>query len=587
MLNYLFKNVSLNSELFGISPINVLFSTATIKYILKNFSQIFDFFDLLWLFLAISIAIRIVLHSTMDDTSKWKLKKVILKTTAVLPVGLIVFLSFCSIVYSGVSPQQYESVLLYNDEAYSLNELALQAIDKNNFLDAENLFKNALELTKVDSTKALIFNNLAYLYLNTGSTTKAIDSFEKALSYTINQSFDWNLIKGVLAGVNNEATSSLEYLNEAYKLRPGDFQVNHELTIFYLNVEPNSSLYNRDSLLKHAQTAFQVSRDGEVKPATANLISALTIFEKYNEIIDLFEKTNFEFGPEVYLNVGLAYINHEFEQVNINNEKLLKGKEYIDKFINMSKNDIPKDLEEKLIKIQNEISTSILVNNESLLSNQKLNIVDEKKINEHIQTLLTEYKKTTDEYSKGNISLYIGNEYSKIDDKNNATKFYRIAATHFPKDSADYFHSLAIAEWELGNGLGVIKYFEEGLSFEPNSDFLMNSYGVFLLGISSSSISHQNLNQAMEVNTKLVELNPDDENLLNLYLNYILIKDEKKAKNLIDKFKEFETAYNYHWIARAYHRIGNKVESEKYLKMSKDMGYVLDKHDTVYFSRVF
>lgn len=204
-----------------------------------------------------------------------------------------------------------------------------------------------------------------------------------------------------------------------------------------------------------------------------------------------------------------------------------------------------------------------------------------------LKELKSDFKRAKSKQEKSLIAYVIAQTYDDLEDSKNAIKQYKTSAKLALKNSADYHEALAQAEWSAQNGKKAIEYFELAYKADPNSQFVLHNYGFFLLGLSKASVNYQDLGRALQFHLKLTDATPDDENLSSLYLNYLLMGDTKNAEVVKARISEFNTADNYYWIARAYHRMGNIVKATEYKQKALDAGYVWGKYDTEFFSLKF
>lgn len=193
--------------------------------------------------------------------------------------------------------------------------------------------------------------------------------------------------------------------------------------------------------------------------------------------------------------------------------------------------------------------------------------------------------KTKDD--KALLNYLIAQKYDEISDSKNAAKYFKVSASQYSKDSADKYDALAQAEWSLGNTKKVKEYYEKAVIKEPKNDYILNSYGYFLNGISPVTADSQDLNLALTINTRLVKGVVNDSNLLNLYITYILLGRDNDALALKSKFDNFETAGNYNALARAYHRKGDKKSEDKYAKLAESKGHIRGLADDEFFALSF
>ncbi len=203
-----------------------------------------------------------------------------------------------------------------------------------------------------------------------------------------------------------------------------------------------------------------------------------------------------------------------------------------------------------------------------------------------LKELLSAYKKAK-KADKAYLSYSIGDAYGALDDAAQAAAYYKKAAAASKKKSVDQYLSLANAEWELGNVAKVKEYFELALKVDPKNDAVLNQYGWFLLGLNVVTAQTRDLEKALEVNQKLVKGLVDDSNLQNLYATYMLLGRTADAEKLKKKFDNFDAKENYMVLARIYHRLGDKKQSDLYVQKAVEAGYVQSIRDKRFLALQF
>jgi len=188
---------------------------------------------------------------------------------------------------------------------------------------------------------------------------------------------------------------------------------------------------------------------------------------------------------------------------------------------------------------------------------------------------------------KSDTSYYVAMAYDDLYKYEDAAKYYKLSASYAKKNSGDYYEALAQAEWSLGNGAKAKEYFNLALAKAPKTDFVLTNYGWFLLGLNKESANFQDLALSLKLHEQLVSQLVDDDNLQSLYLSYLMLGDTVKAEETKKRFDNFATKNNYATLGLAYHRLGNKKESDKYFKMAEDLGYKKDKTDIEFLKMVF
>jgi Tfp pilus assembly protein PilF len=207
--------------------------------------------------------------------------------------------------------------------------------------------------------------------------------------------------------------------------------------------------------------------------------------------------------------------------------------------------------------------------------------------NDVIKDLLLQLKKAKSKTDKADINYYLAQEYDNLEEYETAASYFRKSATYYKKESPDYYDALAEAEWSLNNGKKVKELYELALKKSPRDLLILSHYGWFLLGISNTSVSNQDLQKALTLNKMLVQDYVDDDTLQNLYINYLMLGQQANADDLKSKFDNFGTGENYNRIARAYHRMGNKLKANEYSELARQAGHVRTNADNRFFSQAF
>jgi tetratricopeptide (TPR) repeat protein len=201
--------------------------------------------------------------------------------------------------------------------------------------------------------------------------------------------------------------------------------------------------------------------------------------------------------------------------------------------------------------------------------------------------LKVDLKKAKTNEEKARIAHLIAVAYEMINMYEEAAKYYKEEATYYKKNSVEYYDVLALAEWSLNNGGKAKEYFELAYKTDPDDFQLQWDFGKFLTGLTPASAPYQDLDRALALNEGWEDTMRFDENLISLYVTYILQGEEKDAKALIRKFEDFKTGDNYLNIARAYHRMGKQDKVKEYVDLALKTGSDPSKIDNDFFSMKF
>ncbi len=167
-----------------------------------------------------------------------------------------------------------------------------------------------------------------------------------------------------------------------------------------------------------------------------------------------------------------------------------------------------------------------------------------------------------------------------------AAKYWKKAASLYPKKSTDYYDSLAEAAWSLGDGKGVQKNYELLYKLEPN-DLYLGAYGRFLLGISPLSSEFQDLKRAKDMNLRMAKNMNLSPTFFLLYMNHYMLGEKTEADAVKVKIKNFETSDNFIDLARMYYRLGDTKNAALYRQKAKGLGYIESDSDIEFFALKF
>lgn len=194
-------------------------------------------------------------------------------------------------------------------EPIATNNEALTNFDTGDSASAIQKFRQAANEAKTDEIKVAALKNLGYVYSTEGQTAQALSAFNEALPLTTKDTFDYYLISGEIALLNENVNDALINYNNAYRLNPEDFQVNNALALFHLDLEgvaPNYVDYSK--ALLYAKKANELSPSEISKQ---NLAIAYYYNENYSETISLLSSSNFTQHPYAAYWLGLAYLGNK------------------------------------------------------------------------------------------------------------------------------------------------------------------------------------------------------------------------------------------------------------------------------------
>jgi tetratricopeptide (TPR) repeat protein len=202
------------------------------------------------------------------------------------------------------------SIGAYNSqdkEVIDKNNKALSSFDSGDEEQALAGFQDASKNAATTENKISTLKNLAYVYAgDTGLEKKklALETFKQALALTSPDSFDYYLIAGEIALLEDKPNSAIIAYNKAYEKNPNDFQVNNALTLFYLNIEGNADDYvDYQKAVQYGERTVQLS---DLKLAKENLGLAYYFNDNYDKAISTFSSLSTT-KPVIFYFLGLSY----------------------------------------------------------------------------------------------------------------------------------------------------------------------------------------------------------------------------------------------------------------------------------------
>jgi tetratricopeptide (TPR) repeat protein len=192
-------------------------------------------------------------------------------------------------------------------EVIDKNNKAMVNFDSGNKDQAISGFQDASKNAATTENKITTLKNLGYVYAGDtrpGQKELAIETFKQALALTTQDTFDYYLIAGEIAMLEDKPNSAIIAYNKAYEKNPNDFQINNALTLFYLNVEDNANDYvDYKKAVQYGERTVQLS---DLQLAKENLGLAYYFNEDYDKAISTFSKLSSTKPTNAYF-IGLSY----------------------------------------------------------------------------------------------------------------------------------------------------------------------------------------------------------------------------------------------------------------------------------------
>lgn len=220
-----------------------------------------------------------------------------------------------------------------DDKVIEKNNNAITSFDSGNNEQAINGFQEASKNAVSTENKINSLKNLAYVYSTDGKNDLAISSFKEALALTAQDSFDYYLIAGEIALLENKPNSAQIAYGKAYEKSPSDFQINNALTLFYLDIEGKAPQYaDYKKAVQYAERAIQLS---DLQLAKQNLGIAYFFNDNYSKAISTFRGLTIQSDPVVNYFLGLSYAGND-DSVNAKfylNKAITEGQEVPQKVV--------------------------------------------------------------------------------------------------------------------------------------------------------------------------------------------------------------------------------------------------------------
>ncbi len=192
-----------------------------------------------------------------------------------------------------------------DDAVIEKNNNAISNYDSGNNQQAINQFQEASRDAVSSENKINTLKNLAYVYSGEGQTDQAISTFNEALALTSSDSFDYYLIAGEVAMLQDKPNAALLAYNKAYAKNPNDFQINNALALFYIDIEDKAPQYSDyPKAVQYAQRAVQLT---DLQIAKQNLGLAYYFNENYPQAISTFSSLTLDKDSTTAYWLGLSY----------------------------------------------------------------------------------------------------------------------------------------------------------------------------------------------------------------------------------------------------------------------------------------
>lgn len=260
----------------GIWP-GLIFSTVTNPYICSNCNR------------------REFLVKTLNDGSN-----ITITSLSKVKFLVIFFILFGVVVAAAASKNIEEAVLKKNDNG-------LQLIEKSsNYGEAAKIFDQAARESNDNENKIEILKNAAYSYVTNDDLSSALTKFKEALGLTQTGTYDYYLISGEIALIEEKPRVALYNFNQALSIHPNEYQVNNSLAIFYAGLDDEtSSFVDYQKAVEYGEVANRLNPS---ETAKTNLGIIYVLSENFDKAISLLLKTNLNVSASKNYWLGLAYL---------------------------------------------------------------------------------------------------------------------------------------------------------------------------------------------------------------------------------------------------------------------------------------
>ena len=170
-------------------------------------------------------------------------------------ISILVFIGFR--VYSTIE-----------NDAVKVNNEALDSFESGNSKQAIVQFEEASKTAVSNENKINSLKNLAYVYESEGQDTLALTTFKEALVLSKFETYDYYLISGEIALLENRPIDARLAYEKAYKISPNEFQINNSLSLFYLDI--NDFFPEQVDYSKALNYALRADEFSDLQLATEN-----------------------------------------------------------------------------------------------------------------------------------------------------------------------------------------------------------------------------------------------------------------------------------------------------------------------------
>ena len=230
----------------------------------------------------------------------------------------------------------YRVVGIVENNAVDTNDRGIDLYQSGDTESALTELQKAADSAILPENKMNTLKNLGYVYAGEGRTAEAIASFEKALTYAGEESFDFYLISGEIAYFIGKPEDSLRHYLNAHAINPDDFQINNALSLFYLDIEDLYPAYFQPAIaLTYAKIAYEKSEPLTKRLMSQNLGLAYYFNDDYENALVYFNLSD-QNDPYTAYWLGLTHLFLEND---------VEGWEYLQK-AEAAGVEIPPDLEE-------------------------------------------------------------------------------------------------------------------------------------------------------------------------------------------------------------------------------------------------
>lgn len=231
----------------------------------------------------------------LEAKEPWTARRIIKYVLVIGIVALLLSAKFIVAVFNSVEGGAIET-----------NNSALTAFDSGNSQDAITQLRQAADAAVTDANKANSLINLGYVYSSETRSSEALTTFKDALQYVEQNSFEYYLVSGEVALLENRTDAALENYNQAYSLKPNEFQINNALALFYLNT--NSLHPQYEDYTKALTYALKADELSDLQSVSQNLALAYYFNENYSKAISILSGLTIDKDTYTAYFLGLSYL---------------------------------------------------------------------------------------------------------------------------------------------------------------------------------------------------------------------------------------------------------------------------------------